>query len=72
MGLLVMMPGLVLFLGTHLVATRRDLRARLIARSARAATRSLIRCFRRRRRADRLGICALSRHRLDRRLVSAA
>jgi len=32
MGLLVMIAGLVLFLGMHLVTTRRDLRARLIAR----------------------------------------
>lgn len=32
MGLLVMIAGLVLFLGTHLVTTRRDLRGRLIAR----------------------------------------
>lgn len=31
MGLLVMIAGLVLFIGTHLVTTRRDLRARLIA-----------------------------------------
>ncbi|MBS0528701.1 MAG: NnrU family protein [Proteobacteria bacterium] len=32
MGLLVMTAGLGLFLGVHLVTTRRDLRARLIAR----------------------------------------
>jgi uncharacterized membrane protein len=32
MGLLVMVAGLVVFLGTHLVTTQRDLRASLIAR----------------------------------------
>lgn len=32
MGLSVMILGLVLFLGVHLISTRRDLRARLIAR----------------------------------------
>src|SRR5690348_14682004 len=31
MGLTIMVAGLVLFLGIHLVTTRRDLRARLIA-----------------------------------------
>ena len=31
MGLLVMILGLVLFLGVHTLTTRRDLRARLIA-----------------------------------------
>jgi len=33
MGLLVMILGLILFLGVHLLTTQRDLRARLIARS---------------------------------------
>ncbi len=37
MGLAVMIVGLVLFLGTHLVTTRRDLRARLIAARGEAA-----------------------------------
>ena len=32
MGLIVMIAGLVVFLGTHLVTTQRDLRAALIAR----------------------------------------
>ena len=32
MGLIVMVAGLAVFLGTHLVTTHRDLRAALIAR----------------------------------------
>ena len=43
MGLLVMILGLVLFLGVHVLTTQRDLRARLIASWARAATRSAMR-----------------------------
>ena len=43
MGLLVMILGLVLFLGVHTLTTQRELRARLIASWARAATRSAIR-----------------------------
>lgn len=37
MGLGIMIVGLVLFLGTHVVTTRRDLRARLIAARGEAA-----------------------------------
>ena len=43
MGLLVMILGLVLFLGVHTLTTQRDLRARRSPRWARAATRSAMR-----------------------------
>ncbi len=40
MGLAIMILGLVLFIGTHLVTTQRDMRAALIARSGRGRTRA--------------------------------
>ena len=43
MGLSVMMLGLVLFLGVHTLTTQRALRARLIASTGEAPTRSAIR-----------------------------
>ena len=47
MGLLVMILGLVLFLGVHTLTTQRELRARVDRRRwARAATRSAMRWFR--------------------------
>ena len=72
MGLLVMILGLVLFLGVHTLTTQRELRARMIASTGEGGYKigyALVSAAG--PRADHLGFCQLSRDRLDRRLVSA-
>ena len=65
MGLLVMIAGLVLFFGVHMLTTQRDLRARLIASIGRGRLQGrLCAGLARRSRADRLGFCPLSRDRV--------
>ena len=64
MGLLVMILGLVLFLGVHTLTTQREMRARLIASSGEGGYKIGLRAgVARRPRADRLGLCPLSRRR---------
>ena len=72
MGLAIMILGLAVFIGTHLVTTQRDTRATLIARYGEGPYKGrLFARLGRRRGADRLGFRRLPRRRLDRRVVSA-
>ena len=72
MGLLVLILGLILFLGVHTLTTQRKLRAQVIAATGEGGykigyTLALVR----RPGADHLGLCALSRDRLVQRLEPA-
>ena len=64
MGLLVMILGLVLFFGVHTLTTQRKLRAQVVASTGEGGYKigySLVSFVG--PRADRLGICPLSRDR---------
>ncbi len=71
-GLLVMILGLALFFAAHVFTTQRDARAQAIAKLGEGTYKiALFPGLAGGSRADHLGLCALPRDRLDRRLVSA-
>ena len=71
MGLAVMILGLVLFLGVHTLTTQRELRAQRHRRDGRGRLQDrLYAGVGRGPRAGDLGLCQLSRDRVDRRLES--